>query len=329
MLRTGAGSLHKSTLSEILRLWFGGQPQCSLWHSSALLSKKKTRGHESSSDSDSDAAEPGDKVDEKLKKAAEGVARSVPKHGQAMQSDLLKQLQSFAKVSQNQAAGSSEAASKLSNLLSGMRVEKGPQRRREFDGDLMQKTRPKTGRLPVRRQQSHPDREKVKLFDGPGLGIFTTGDAAPADGGKASAAAEVVPQATSSLWERVQQEQLEVLGRRPPSNAFEEMIEWTKEGKLWQFPINNEQGMEEEARVGFHQHVFLEDQIRDFPRRGPVRHFMDLVLVGLSQNPYLSVQQKHEHIDWFRQYFRQKEDVLREALGDDGVMAPAAKSSSS
>jgi small subunit ribosomal protein S31 len=28
----------------------------------------------------------------------------------------------------------------------------------------------------------------------------------------------------------------------PPSNAFEEMIQWTKEGKLWHFPIDNEQG---------------------------------------------------------------------------------------
>jgi len=28
----------------------------------------------------------------------------------------------------------------------------------------------------------------------------------------------------------------------PPSNAFEEMIQWTEEGKLWTFPIDNEQG---------------------------------------------------------------------------------------
>lgn len=29
----------------------------------------------------------------------------------------------------------------------------------------------------------------------------------------------------------------------PVSNAFEEQIRWTKEGKLWKFPIDNEQGM--------------------------------------------------------------------------------------
>lgn len=27
-----------------------------------------------------------------------------------------------------------------------------------------------------------------------------------------------------------------------PRNGLEEMIQWTKEGKLWQYPINNEDG---------------------------------------------------------------------------------------
>lgn len=73
-------------------------------------------------------------------------------------------------------------------------------------------------------------------------------------------------------------------------------------------------GLEEEATVSFHEHVFLEKHLEDgFPRQGPVRHFMELVVTGLSKNPYLTVQQKKEHIFWFRDYFLQKEDVLREA----------------
>lgn len=28
----------------------------------------------------------------------------------------------------------------------------------------------------------------------------------------------------------------------PPENIFEEMIQWTDKGMLWQFPINNEFG---------------------------------------------------------------------------------------
>lgn len=84
--------------------------------------------------------------------------------------------------------------------------------------------------------------------------------------------------------------------------------------------LTNAAGLDEEAQMSFEEHVFLEDQIKDFPERGPIRHFMELVLVGLSKNPHISVQRKHEHIEWFRQYFRAKADVLRAsgALPEDG-----------
>lgn len=73
-------------------------------------------------------------------------------------------------------------------------------------------------------------------------------------------------------------------------------------------------GREEEASVPFHEHVFLEKHLEEgFPRQGPVRHFMELVLAGLSKNPYLTVEQKKEHIFWFKDYFQQKDDVLKEA----------------
>lgn len=73
-------------------------------------------------------------------------------------------------------------------------------------------------------------------------------------------------------------------------------------------------GLEEEANVPFHEHIFLDKHLeKGFPRQGPVRHFMELVVVGLSKNPFLTVQQKKDHIDWFRDYFQQKKDVLKEA----------------
>ncbi|XP_075751996.1 small ribosomal subunit protein mS31-like isoform X2 [Rhipicephalus microplus] len=112
-------------------------------------------------------------------------------------------------------------------------------------------------------------------------------------------------------WERLQQRELQLLVTPPPKNAYEEMILWTEQGKLWKFPINNEAGLDEEAQISFEEHVFLEEHIADFPERGPIRHFMELVLVGLSKNPHISAQRKREHIEWFRQYFRAKADILR------------------
>ncbi|GAB6033407.1 hypothetical protein CHUAL_013168 [Chamberlinius hualienensis] len=112
-------------------------------------------------------------------------------------------------------------------------------------------------------------------------------------------------------WARLQQRELDLLVTHPPRNAFEEEIHWLKQGKVWSFPIDNEQGMDDEKKIGFHQHVFLDNLISDFPKKGPVRHFMELVIVGLSKNPFITVEQKKADIEWFRQYFKDKHDVLK------------------
>jgi len=47
-----------------------------------------------------------------------------------------------------------------------------------------------------------------------------------------------------TLFDELEAEDSKRLMSLPPSNAFEEMIRWTQEGKLWTFPIDNEQGTE-------------------------------------------------------------------------------------
>ena len=46
----------------------------------------------------------------------------------------------------------------------------------------------------------------------------------------------------STLFDKLEAEDTKQLMTLPPTNAFEEMIRWTEEGKLWTFPIDNEQG---------------------------------------------------------------------------------------
>ncbi|CAB3984115.1 28S ribosomal S31, mitochondrial-like [Paramuricea clavata] len=73
--------------------------------------------------------------------------------------------------------------------------------------------------------------------------------------------------------------------------------------RQWSFPVDNEVSKAEEG-VGFDEHVFLEHLLNDFPNTGNIRQFMELVVTGLQQNPYLNVQDKKEHIEWFREYFQ-------------------------
>jgi len=109
-------------------------------------------------------------------------------------------------------------------------------------------------------------------------------------------------------WRACNQRELEILSTPPPRNALEEMIVQTKQGKLWQFPIDNEQGLDY-SEDPFYNHVFLEHNLEDWcPKSGPVRNFMETVCLGLSQNPYMSAQKKVDTIMWFREYFERPEN---------------------
>ena len=165
-----------------------------------------------------------------------------------------------------------------------------------------------TGMKAFSQLQSHT-LETYDLWDSPPLGIFTP----------ASLTAQPEPELI--FHDKLEQERKEKeLANVLPLNGFQQMMIQTMEGKLWKCPIDNEQGWESEQNVPFHEHVFLDEAIADFPQTGPIRVFMELVINGLSQNPHLSVEEKHQHIDWYRQYFKQpeKQVALKEAVGEEG-----------
>jgi small subunit ribosomal protein S31 len=74
-----------------------------------------------------------------------------------------------------------------------------------------------------------------------------------------------------------------------------------------------------EEKVGFEEHVLLDHHLKDFPQRGPVRRFMEMVVTGLSKNPYYTVKEKHQQIQWYKKYFSKfsPEDLQGAALGVD------------
>lgn len=43
-------------------------------------------------------------------------------------------------------------------------------------------------------------------------------------------------------WRALEQRELKAFTTNPPANVFQELILWTEQGKLWKFPIDNEQG---------------------------------------------------------------------------------------
>lgn len=54
--------------------------------------------------------------------------------------------------------------------------------------------------------------------------------------------AALIFSARPTLWDMDFANQLSLSTNQTPRNGLEEMIQWTKEGKMWQYPINNEAG---------------------------------------------------------------------------------------
>ncbi|XP_055944638.1 28S ribosomal protein S31, mitochondrial-like isoform X1 [Argiope bruennichi] len=180
----------------------------------------------------------------------------------------------------------------LDDFVKGMKIEKQTsedRRRKEFESKDFQKRTPRSSMVP---------KARINILDAAPLNIFQISK-------------EPIKDAEKTVWQTLEEKNLRLLTQFAPANGFEEMIMWTEQGKHWKFPIDNQTELAGEENVGFHEHVFLEQHLHGFPTKGPVRHFMELVVVGLSKNPYISVERKIENIDWFREYFKEKEDILK------------------
>ena len=69
-----------------------------------------------------------------------------------------------------------------------------------------------------------------------------------ADGAICTVSSDVVPERPAGQWERIHARELRLSVAHPPANAWEEMVAWTEQGKLWHLPVNNEQGTTTETR---------------------------------------------------------------------------------
>uniref|UniRef100_M4ACJ1 Small ribosomal subunit protein mS31 n=1 Tax=Xiphophorus maculatus TaxID=8083 RepID=M4ACJ1_XIPMA len=238
-------------------------------------------------------------LDPDLVTAASAAASTLPNRSKA-ESELLKQLRQRKLLTEAQKKGD---INNLGVLLTDMKVGKTSGRQNAWPANQIRFDDDGQGYVHDRGITSELAnvRKRRNIFPAKRLNIF-------------SPTTDEREDESPTLWDIDFANELSLLTNQMPRNGFEQMIQWTKEGKLWQYPINNEIGLEDEASVPFHEHVFLEKHLEDgFPRQGPVRHFMDLVVAGLAKNPYLTVEQKKEHISWFRDYFHQKEEVLNEA----------------
>ncbi|XP_013908273.1 PREDICTED: 28S ribosomal protein S31, mitochondrial [Thamnophis sirtalis] len=231
-----------------------------------------------------------------LEAAASAVASSLPFDKEKTTSELLHL------VKKHKEEMNAHKIADLSKFMASMKIRRKPMKRKAFKASSeIECDEDEDGNMAHIKEIS---RIKRNLYSGERLQIFTP----KSEGARKTGVLKRFDMPT--IWDLEFAKTLTSNFSLPPQNGFEEMIQWTNEGKLWEFPINNEVGLEDDAE--FYEHIFLDKHLADFPKEGPIRHFMELVTCGLSKNPYLSVKQKVEHIQWFRDYFKEKEELLKE-----------------
>ncbi|NXU80752.1 RT31 protein, partial [Oreotrochilus melanogaster] len=242
----------------------------------------------------------GKPLNPELVKAASAVASSLPLNKKQMESELLAQLRRHEETTDKQKKGT---LLDIRNIISEMTVKRqSPAQRAARISNRISLELDEDRRIRPGRMSSQTSESRRSLKAGKRLNIFT----------KASTETEntLKTVSTPTIWDLELAKEIAAVTAQPPRNGFEEMIQWTKEGILWEYPIDNEVGLDDNAE--FHEHIFLEKHLENFPKQGPVRHFMELVICGLSKNPYLSVKQKVEHIEWFHKYFEEKKEFLQQ-----------------
>ncbi|KAJ8735815.1 hypothetical protein PYW07_007435 [Mythimna separata] len=262
-----------------------------------------------------------EKIEESITKAAGEVAQALGGDVKQTEAELLSRV--LGKINQT--------STTLSDLLVGMKIDrsKEPEERQKKPETRGQQVKRLTSQTKSEAQQTRYSQRKgrsadgeqkregrdersrrpspltptsvttVNIFSGEPLGIFR--------------AKESNHGTKLEVWESLQQRELTLATSQPPVNYFQKMALWTEQGKIWKFPIDNEQGLEEEQNVHFSEHIFLDSHLEGWcPKKGPIRHFMELVCVGLSKNAFYTVKEKKDHIMWYKEYFESKKDLLAE-----------------
>jgi small subunit ribosomal protein S31 len=255
-----------------------------------------------------DESKKNQQLGDKLADAATKVAQSIGGDTQKTESELLNLLRIYNSEPNDSSEVKSKTSVQLGDLLLGMKIDRSkaqdnfPQYKSIDKAQRVQEILGKPSNVDMNKKNRKPmdNYMPINIFDSEPLNIFKNINTNKND-------------LTLSTWDNLHAKSLKTAVTHPPKNIYEQMIIWTEQGKLWKFPINNEQGMDDEANVFFAEHVFLEPLIDEWcPNKGPIRHFMELVCVGLSKNPFLSVEEKKDHINWFRQYFYEKNQLLKE-----------------
>uniref|UniRef100_A0A493T6K2 Small ribosomal subunit protein mS31 n=1 Tax=Anas platyrhynchos platyrhynchos TaxID=8840 RepID=A0A493T6K2_ANAPP len=170
-------------------------------------------------------------LNRELVEAVSAVASSLPRSKEQTESELLAQLRRHEETTDKQRKG---GTINIRNVISEMSIKRqSPAQRGVMISNRISLAMEEDGqRLKPERLSSRSFDSRRSLREGKRLNIFT----------KAPPEMESALKTVSSptIWDLEFAKEIAAVTDQPPRNGFEEMIQWTKEGILWEFPIDNE-----------------------------------------------------------------------------------------
>lgn len=178
-------------------------------------------------------------MEKQLVKAVKDVSETLGGNVKKTESELLQKLLNPIKTSQT------DESKSIADIIKGMAIDADKKQSKDLskadqirsfmnNGKISRDG--KTGRdgkksyVPRKLDDLTSPPQKIDLFGSEPLGVFS------------KELKDSVGESLTKTWDKLYERDLKLAVTHPPSNYFEQMILWTEQGKVWKFPIDNEQG---------------------------------------------------------------------------------------
>ena len=211
--------------------------------SKKISSAEDSSSSSSSSDSSDSDDEPLDIETEKItEKAAAHIAMKANLDADKTKNDLTRQLKAMRKETkaardESEVSGTSENMEQLFGELKVLKETKRPTNTSIVEVELTPEQKRflqqrRELRLSQKLKREAADHKPIDLFNQEQpLKIFQRG--------------QETSQVQLNTWKMASDRELRILRTQPPRNLIEDMVAMTEKGILWHFPIDNEQGIDE------------------------------------------------------------------------------------
>ncbi|MES1901903.1 MAG: Mitochondrial 28S ribosomal protein S31 [Paramarteilia canceri] len=133
-----------------------------------------------------------------------------------------------------------------------------------------------------------------------------------------------IPEDSKTEFESTLDEYLQFDNKMMASSGLKNLAKKTRESQLRKLPISSQEDhplAKEEENITFTEHIMISRKFWSWAKdnldpeftifsNSNVKNFMDLILLSLSNNPYISLKEKWWYLEYFIKYFKENKNLF-------------------